>query len=205
TSLNATPFRADGKKIEGQRIYRFPIADAIREGYIKDIASRRLEPSEIYFTYREETHRHSLKEIMRLREKDWFSKGVALAPECNKHIVDASIQSLEELRLNSSEHHQIIAAACSIDHAKAIRSLYRERNLRAEVIHSDLPFRDLEEIRGKLQQDQFDVIVHVQMLGEGADYPNLAVAAIFRPYRHVVPYVQFVGRIMRVIRQNSPG
>jgi len=43
------------------------------------------------------------------------------------------------------------------------------------------------------------------MLGEGADYPSLSVAAIFRPYRHLVPYVQFVGRIMRVIKQNAPG
>ena len=41
--------------------------------------------------------------------------------------------------------------------------------------------------------------------GKGADYPQLSVAAIFRPYRHVVPYIQFIGRVMRVVRQDSPG
>jgi hypothetical protein len=43
------------------------------------------------------------------------------------------------------------------------------------------------------------------MLGEGFDHPKLSVAAIFRPFRSLAPYVQFVGRIMRVIVQNDPG
>jgi hypothetical protein len=47
--------------------------------------------------------------------------------------------------------------------------------------------------------------VQVQMLGEGFDHPKLSVAAIFRPFRTLAPYIQFVGRILRVIVQNSPG
>jgi len=43
------------------------------------------------------------------------------------------------------------------------------------------------------------------MLGEGFDHPKLSVAAIFRPFRTLAPYIQFVGRILRVIVQNSPG
>lgn len=205
TSFTATPLRSDGQKVEGTRIYRFPIADAIKEGYVKDIASRKLEPSEIHFTYKGERRKHSLEEILKLRDETWFSKGVALAPECNRHIVDASIQCLNELREGSSVKHQIIASACSIDHARSIRALYAERNLRAEVIHSKLEVDEQSRIKALLSTGQLDVIVQVQMLGEGADYPTLGVAAIFRPYRHMVPYVQFVGRVMRVVVQASPG
>ena len=43
------------------------------------------------------------------------------------------------------------------------------------------------------------------MLGEGFDHPKLSVAAIFRPFRTLAPYIQFVGRVLRVIVQNSPG
>src|SRR5450755_760090 len=43
------------------------------------------------------------------------------------------------------------------------------------------------------------------MLGEGFDHPKLSVAAIFRPFRSLAPYIQFVGRIMRVVVQNDPG
>jgi hypothetical protein len=60
-------------------------------------------------------------------------------------------------------------------------------------------------VRRELEQGSLDAVVQVQMLGEGADYPTLSVAAIFRPFRHLVPYVQFVGRTMRVIKQDAPG
>jgi len=203
-SFTATPLRADGKKVEGERVYRFPISQAIKDGYIKDIASRRLVPEEIYFTYKDENRRVQLDEVLKLRENEWFSKGVALSKECNKTIVDASIQSLNELR-QSGEKHQIIAVACSIDHAKSVRTLYEERGLMAVVIHSQMKADEQDEIRRRLKDLIVDVIVQVQMLGEGADYPHLSVASIFRPFRHLMPYVQFVGRIMRVIRQNAAG
>jgi DNA repair protein RadD len=205
TSFTATPFRADGQRIEGQRIYRFPIADAIREGYVKDIASHRLEPLELTFTYRGERSHHTLPEVLKLKEESWFSKGVALAPECNKGIVDHSLQCMEELRATGKVRHQIIAVACSIDHANAIRALYEERNYRAAVLHSHLEEDEADRVRAELRNGTVDVVVHVQMLAEGADYPTLSVAAIFRPYRHFVPYAQFVGRIMRVTVENSPG
>jgi hypothetical protein len=41
------------------------------------------------------------------------------------------------------------------------------------------------------------------MLGEGFDHPKLSVAAIFRPFRTLSPYIQFVGRILRVVVQND--
>ena len=49
-----------------------------------------------------------------------------------------------------------------------------------------------------------DCIVQVQMLGEGFDHPRLSVAAIFRPFRSLAPYIQFVGRVMRVIQESQP-
>ena len=204
-SFTATPLRSDGKVVEGKRIYRFPISDAIKEGFIKDLASRKLTPSEIYFEYKGQKKRHTLEEVLALREEAWFSKGVALSPECNKNIVDASIQCMNELRANSAQQQQIIAVSCSIDHANSIRSLYVERGCRAEVLHSHQTEAEQDRIRSVLTKGEIDVIVQVQMLGEGADYPKLSVAAIFRPYRRLVPYVQFVGRIMRVLVEDSPG
>ena len=43
------------------------------------------------------------------------------------------------------------------------------------------------------------------MLGEGFDHPKLSIAAIFRPFSLLLaPYIQFVGRILRVVVQNDP-
>ncbi len=126
-----------------------------------------------------------------------------MSTPCNQHIVDTSLSKLEELR-QTGTHHQLIAVACSIDHAKAIRSLYQERGYSAEVIHSKQREDEQEAILRELRNGTLDCIVQVQMLGEGFDHPKLSVAAIFRPFRTLVPYIQFVGRIMRVIVQNDP-
>ncbi len=124
-SLTATPFRSDGTRPVGKVIYRYPFTRAMVKGYIKQIHSRNVAPSELSFTYRDDTKRHSLEEVLALRENAWFRRGVALAPECNRHIVDASIKYLYELRQRSGFHHQMIAVACSVDHARQVRGFIR--------------------------------------------------------------------------------
>jgi DNA repair protein RadD len=97
-SLTATPFRADGAEVEGDVVYTYWFREAMRRGYIKDIRSENVAPAELYFTYQGESRHHTLDEVLELREEDWFSKGVALAEECNVSIVDASILWLRDLR-----------------------------------------------------------------------------------------------------------
>jgi DNA repair protein RadD len=203
-SLTATPFRSDGQRVTGEVVYRFPYSKAMLAGYIKQIHSINVAPSEIYFTYRGDTKRHTLEEVMELREESWFRHGVALAPECNAHIVDASIQRMRELRAKTGQKQQIIAAACSIDHARQIRTLYEQRNVSAREIYSEMDATKQEKVLQELEDGKIDCIVQVQMLGEGFDHPPLSVAAIFRPFRSLSPYVQFVGRIMRVMFQDDP-
>ncbi len=137
-SLTATPFRGDQRQVTGDVIYRYPFTRAMLSGYIKQLHSSNLAPDEIYFTYRGEGRRHTLEEVLALREEQWFRRGVALSEECNRHIVDASIAKLNRLREGSSVRHQIIGVACSVDHARQVRALYEARGLRAREIHSDM-------------------------------------------------------------------
>jgi len=103
----------------------------------KRLKASYVAPSEIELGFTDNRGgRYSLDEVMKLKEEAWFSKGVALAPLCNKHIVDASLEKLEELR-QSGTQHQLIAVACSINHARDIRSLYAERGYSADIIHSN--------------------------------------------------------------------
>ena len=162
-----------------------------------------MAPQEISFTYRGDSKLHTLEEVLQLRDEDWFSRGVALAPECNRSIVDASIQRLEYLR-QSGTFHQLIAVACSVDHARQVRSLYTERGLNAREIHSNMAQDDIEDALNDLRRNRIDCVVQVRMLGEGFDHPNLSVAAIFQPFRSLSPYIQFIGRVMRVVHQNNP-
>lgn len=202
--LTATPFRSDRQEIEGELVFRYSFRSATLKGYIKRLKASYVAPSEIELGFRDERGRtYNLKEVLKLKEEDWFSRGVALARPCNQHIVDSSLEKLEELR-QSGTHHQLIAVACSINHARDIRSLFRERGYSADVIHSKQTADQQAVILNALHNGTLDCVVQVQMLGEGFDHPKLSVAAIFRPFRSLAPYVQFVGRIMRVVVQNDP-
>ena len=201
--LTATPFRSDRQEIDGELVFRYSFRSATLKGYIKRLKASYVAPSEIELGFRDERGRtYNLDEVLKLKEEDWFSRGVALARACNQHIVDSSLEKLEELR-QSGTRHQLIAVACSINHAREIRSLYQERGFNADVIHSKQSDDEQAAILNALHNGTLDCIVQVQMLGEGFDHPKLSVAAIFRPFRSLAPYVQFVGRIMRVVVQND--
>lgn len=203
--MTATPFRSDRKEIDGELVFRYSFRSATLKGYIKRLKANYVAPSEIKLGFSDENGKtYTLDEVLKLKEEDWFSRGVALAKPCNQHIVDSSLQKLEELRQTGTKH-QLIAVACSINHGKEIRSMYRERGYSADIIHSEMTDDEQKRVIADLKNGTLDCIIQVQMLGEGFDHPKLSVAAIFRPFRSLAPYVQFVGRIMRVIVQNDPG
>ena len=204
--LTATPFRSDEQEIEGELIYRYSFNSACIKGFIKKLKASYVMPSQVQLSFKssQDTKKvYTLEQVLKLKENDSFSRGISLSEVCNKNIVDNSLSKLEELRQTGTKH-QLIAVACNIDHAKQIRSLYAERGYSAEVIHSYLTEEEREQILLKLKSGNLDCIVQVQVLGEGFDHPKLSVAAIFRPFRSLAPYIQFVGRILRVIVQNDP-
>ena len=202
-SLTATPFRADNKDLLGEVVYRYPFARAMLNGYIKHVVSASAHPAEITFTVRGEDETYTLEQILDLKEEAWFRRGVALSDECNRHIAEKAVEKLQHLRAATGFPHQIAASAMSIDHADQVRAIFQEMGLQAEMIHSNLTEDRKAAVFAKLRNNQIDVVVQVAMLGEGFDHPPLSVAAIFRPYRSLSPYIQFVGRVMRTVDLND--
>lgn len=206
-NLTATPFRTDRQEIEGELVFRYPFKSASIKGYVKRLKASYTAPSELTFTMEGEERTFTLDDVLAMREETWFSRGVALSAPCNVSIVDNSLEKLEQLRLTGTKH-QLIAVACSINHARQIRSLYQERGYETAIVHSSPVKAADEKANDEVMRDLYsgvlDCIVQVQMLGEGFDHPKLSVAAIYRPFRSLAPYIQFVGRILRVVVQNEP-
>jgi hypothetical protein len=100
---------------------------------------------------------------------------------------------------------KIIASALNFEHCRQIVQAYAARGQRAGYVHSREDGAANLRVMQQLESHQLDVIVQVRKLGEGFDHPLLAVAAVFSIFSNLSPFVQFVGRIMRVIVQNSPG
>lgn len=202
-NLTATPFRSDRQELDGELVFRYAFRSASLKGYIKKVRASYVAPSELTFTVEGSENTYSLDDVLGMKDEEWFSRGVALSTPCNVHIVDNSLEKLEQLRMTGTKH-QVIAVACSINHAQRIRSLYKERGYEAAIIHSKLEPQEQEAVLRDLRAGVLDCIIQVAMLGEGFDHPKLSVAAIFRPFRTLAPYIQFVGRILRVVVQNDP-
>lgn len=202
-SFTATPVRSDGRSVEGERIYAFSYARSMVMGFISPIEAVYVKPATLEFTSQKETKTLSIEEVLEMREKDWFSRGIALSERCNEHIVQASLDRLDEV-LKFGRPRQIIAVACSIRHAEQVACLYRQHGKETAVLHSGLSQEERDRIEAGLRSGIIDVVVQVNILGEGYDLGTLSVAAVFRPYRSLTPYIQFVGRILRLAIPNVP-
>jgi DNA repair protein RadD len=199
--LTATPFRSDGKKVEGKCIYKYPFNRAIQDGIIRNLLVANVAPKEIELSFVDSNaKKYSLKQILELKEETWFQRGIAMSQDCCDSIARKAQEKLGELRENfPDERHQIVASAISKRHAKEfVRPAFEKLGMKVGLVSSaseDVKTND--ETFEKLRHGRIDVIIHIGMLGEGFNHPPLGVAAIFRPYKSLNPYMQFVGRVLR--------
>jgi superfamily II DNA or RNA helicase len=207
-NFSATPLRSDGQLMAGRILYSYPIASAIRAGYVKRLKAVVLNPRTLRYVRNEDGQEIEvgLEEVRRLGEDDAdFRRSIVTSAETLNTIVNASIRELERLRAESGDNTlKIIASALNYEHCHQIVEAYRARNRRADFVHSREDGVANQRVMQRLGSDQLDVIVQVRKLGEGFDHPKLAVAAVFSIFGNLSPFVQFVGRIMRVIDQNAP-
>jgi len=208
-NFSATPLRADGQRMAGRILYSYPVFNAIVEGYVKRLKALVLNPKTLQYVRNEDGQEVnvSLDEVIRLGEEDAdFRRSIVTSTETLNTIIDASIRELERIRDETEEKkHKIIASALNFEHCHQIVEAYRSRDRRAEYVHSRENSTANDRVLAKLENNEIDVIVQVRKLGEGFDHPYLSVAAVFSIFANLSPFVQFVGRIMRVIEQNSPG
>jgi hypothetical protein len=208
-NFSATPSRADGKLMAGRIIYSYPIFMAIQEGYVKRLKAVVLNPQTLRYVRNEDGREIevSLEEVRRLGEDDAdFRRTIVTSKETLNTIVDASIRELAKLRDRTGNNRlKIIASALNYTHCAQVVEAYRSRKMKADYVHSQEDSKANATILQKLENHELDVIVQVRKLGEGFDHRFLSIAAAFSVFSSLSPFVQFVGRIMRVIEQNAPG
>ena len=208
-NFSATPLRADGQLMAGRILYSYPVFRAIQEGDIKRLKAVVLNPRTLRYVRREggQEIEVSLDEVRRLGEQEAdFRRSIVTSTETLNTIVDASIRELDKHRQAADDKRlKIIASALHYNHCRQIVEAYRARGRRADYVHSREDNAANERILQRLDNHELDVIVQVRKLGEGFDHPFLAVAAVFSIFANLSPFIQFVGRIMRVIEQDAPG
>lgn len=207
-NFSATPARADGRLMEGEIIYSFPVIRAIEAGYVKRLRAKMLRPTELRYIDNSSGQERIIgpDEVRQLGETDAeFRRGIVMSDETLNSIVDCSMGELRRLRRETGEQRlKIIASALNYDHCIQVTEAFRARGYRAEYVHSREGEAN-ERVFTMLENHELDVIVQARMLGEGFDHRYLAVAMVGSIYSNLSPFVQFVGRVMRAIVQDAPG
>ena len=165
--FTATPFRNDGKKIDGKIIYNYPLSKAQSEGYFQSI-----DFYPIYeFNERKSDEAIAQKAISRL-ESDMQSGF--------KHIILVRSTKIERAVTLYNEIY---------------KRYYNKYN--PVLIVSGMPKKEKRSAIEKLKNLSSRIVVCVDMFGEGIDIPNLKIAAIHDKYKSLPITLQFIGRFAR--------
>jgi len=206
--LTATPFLANQMPIQGKVIFKFPIMDAIKDKYIKNILLEPLKVRKIEYqdgagpmNYMSEKKSLVAKEIAE-KTGTKFLRQIANQDVAYRDVMKAAMMRLRELRVVSGVHHQAICWASTKEDAQHLTELWKTHpdNQGDKAFKVNCVFGEDNNKATKIEQflaGQIDIMIQVQLLGEGFDHPRLSVAVFFKRPASLGPFMQFVGRIMR--------
>ncbi|WP_400243207.1 DEAD/DEAH box helicase [Niallia sp. JL1B1071] len=200
--LTATPFRADKLEITSNPldpIYEYTLGEAIKDGLLKDVIKEVEIPGELEFIHNETGQRLTLEEAKQKLNNDWINKSVALSEVCSKQIIEQTKQVLMDKR-KSYPNHRVLAITCNDEHAQSICKWFNDAGMSATYVSTNSNNERENEVRlSDFAQGKYDVMVSIQMLGEGYNNPDISIISIFRPFKSLTPYAQAIGRGLRKI------
>ncbi|WP_105179223.1 DEAD/DEAH box helicase [Streptococcus suis] len=164
--FTATPFRNDGKKIDGKIIFKYSLSLALQNNYFKPIDFHPI-------------HEYNIT-------------------KSDEKIADVAVKLLQS-NLDKGLNHILLARANSKKRADElfdkIYSNYKIYN--PVIIHSDRKKSQNRDSLDLLKSGKSQIVVCVDMFGEGIDIPSLKVAAIHDKYKSLPITLQFMGRFAR--------
>lgn len=115
----------------------------------------------------------------------------------DKAIADAAMQRLLEDREKGFTRHRMMVRTDELSHAKKLLLDYQEwfPQEKIQLIHSGT--KNKKSIIENIKKGQYNIIIAVDMLKEGFDYPDFKIAAVHRIHKSLAVLLQFIGRFTR--------
>lgn len=202
--LTATPERADGLDIT--RHFEDRITAEIR---LPDAIARRLLVPFRYF---------GVTDTIDLRDVDWTPRGYKME-EVQRRYLEAGTQWVESVRraivsyVPEPLRMRAIGFCSGVQHARTLAAEFErlraaaeargERGLRAEALDGGDSLDRRDEVIGRLQRDETQVIFVADLFNEGVDIPEVDTVLFMRPTDSLAVYVQQLGRGLRLCPQKN--
>jgi superfamily II DNA or RNA helicase len=169
--FTATPFRRDEQRVDGKIIFNYKLGDAQRAGYYKRI---------------------NLKTVEEYGGQEARDESVARA------AVEALHHDLNDQKLD----HILLARTETQARADVLADLYQKLapEFAPVKVYSDRPDSQNRNALAALRDRKNTgsrIVVCVDMLGEGFDFPQLKVAALHDTHKSLAITLQFIGRFTR--------
>jgi len=186
--LTATPWRLDGRGLGSMfQTIVAPITyrEAIDQGY--------LLPPRIY-----EPDRPNLKGIKRTGG-DYNRKDLA------KRLGEdpARVGNLVENWLEFGEGARTLCFATSVEDSEDIVRRFKDAGVRAEHLDGDTNETLRDEVLGRLESGETQLVSNVDVLVEGYDLPSLGCIILAAPTCSLTRYLQMVGRGSRIFENQK--
>lgn len=165
--FTATPFRNDGKKVDGDIIYNFPLALAQERGYFKPI---------------------NFYPVLEFDDDKMDASVAAKAIELLEADIDAGYPHLLLVRAATQERAKEL-------YDKVYQPKYSKHN--PVLIVSRNSATHNREALENVKAEQSKIVVCVDMFSEGIDIPQLKICAIHDKYKSMPITIQFIGRFAR--------
>ncbi len=168
-----------------------PIAQFIKDGYLADFDYISLNPNS-----------EDQKIINGLAKR--ATDGDYNAAEMQE-VLDTkpTIERLFHTTQEFAKGEKGIVYAINIEHAEHIAEYYRERGVNAVAISSKTPIVERCANIEKFKDGRIEVLVNVDLFGEGFDCPDVEFIQLARPTLSLAKYLQMVGRGLRVARNKE--
>lgn len=166
--FTATPFRNDGKKVDGKIIYNYPLHKAQSEGYFQKI---------------------NFYPIHEFNEKNGDFAIAKQAIECLENDIANKKEHIVLVRTTKIDRAVYL-------YENIYKKYYSKYNP-VLIVSKILSAKEKKERMDMLKMLKSRIVVCVDMFGEGIDIPNLKIAAIHDKYQSLPITLQFVGRFAR--------
>lgn len=165
--FTATPFRNDGKKIDGDIIYNFPLSKAQKQGYFQKIDFKPI------IEFDDELGDISIATAAVNQLKDDLLNGFNHIVLVRAKTVSRAKQLYEQIYLKEFAEYNPV------------------------LIIGEMSKKNKDKNMSLLKNGESKIVVCVDMFGEGIDIPNLKIAAIHDKYKSLPITLQFIGRFAR--------
>jgi superfamily II DNA or RNA helicase len=115
----------------------------------------------------------------------------------DKAIADAAMIRLIEDRKNGYKRHRMMVRAETRPHAEELFKNYTKWFPKERIVLVHSQTKGKKNIVNDIKNGKYDIIVCVDMLKEGFDYPDLKIAAVHGVHKSLAVLLQFIGRFTR--------